>query len=62
MQIKLLYFAQLKEAAQVDEETVTVEHPVTVGEVVHGVPDLDHVLGVRITQLGAAGGGHAART
>lgn len=37
MQVKLLYFAQLKESAQADEETITAEHPVTVGELVRKI-------------------------
>ncbi len=39
MQVRLLYFAQMKEAAQADEETLTVEVPVTVGELVLKILD-----------------------
>ena len=37
MQVKLLYFAQLKEAAKMSEQMIVLERPVTVGELVRGV-------------------------
>jgi molybdopterin converting factor small subunit len=37
MQIKLLFFAQMREAAGAGERTVVVESPITVGECVRGV-------------------------
>lgn len=39
MKIKLLYFAQLREAAGVSEETVEFARPVTIGEFVRGILD-----------------------
>lgn len=39
MQMKILYFAQLKEAAGADEETLVVQGPTTVGEVVRKILD-----------------------
>ena len=39
MKIKLLYFAQLREAAGVSEQTVEVARPVTIGEFVRDFLD-----------------------
>lgn len=37
MKIRLLYFAQLREAAKRSEQEIVLEHPVTVGEFARGV-------------------------
>lgn len=37
MQVKLLFFAQLREAAKMSEQVIALEHPVRVGEFVRGV-------------------------
>ena len=37
MQVKLLYFAQLREAAKMSEQMVTLEQPVRVAEFVRGI-------------------------
>lgn len=37
MQVKLLYFAQLREAAKMSEQMIVLERPVSVAEFVRGV-------------------------
>lgn len=37
MQVKLLYFAQLRQAAKMSEQMIDLERPVSVGEFVRGV-------------------------